>query len=146
MSSLIVVDTYVGKTSLFKIIVGEQLPSSGDILINGKKFNDLLRGNSKDIGYCPQYDCTIDYLNVEDILVLFSRIRGVTNDRIEQTVTSISKLFMLDRFLQHYADQLSGGTKRRMHAALACIAPPLIILLGKLVSFQISNHVLSLSR
>jgi ABC-type dipeptide/oligopeptide/nickel transport system ATPase component len=33
----------------------------------------------------------------------------------------MSSLFLLDPFLNNYIHQLSGGTKRRLHAAIALI-------------------------
>ncbi|CAF0751595.1 unnamed protein product [Didymodactylos carnosus] len=120
-----------GKTSLFKIIIGEELPTEGGIYIDGEKMHELIKGGSKEVGYCPQFDCTIDFLTVEDFLTLFARIRGITGDRVEIVVKSVAKLFMLEKFYKQYADQLSGGTKRRLHACLACIGPPLVILLDE---------------
>jgi ABC-type glutathione transport system ATPase component len=49
----------------------------------------------------------MDYLTVQDGLYLLARIRGV--------------IFSRDPFLNNYIHQLSGGTKRRLHAALALI-------------------------
>lgn len=61
------------------------------------------------------------YLTVRDGLYLLARIRGVTFSRVHSVVQTISSLFLLDPFLNNYIHQLSGGTKRRLHAALALI-------------------------
>jgi len=90
----------------------------------------LFDGICREIGYCPQYNCIQDKLTLEDYLYLFGRLRGIINYQLEQTIQSISNLFLLDLFLNQYIKQLSGGTIRRMHAAIACIGPPNIILLG----------------
>jgi ABC-type multidrug transport system ATPase subunit len=63
----------------------------------------------------------MDFLSVQDGLYLLARIRGVTSSRIPSLVQIISSLFLLDPFLHNYIHQLSGGTKRRLHAALALI-------------------------
>jgi ATP-binding cassette, subfamily A (ABC1), member 3 len=73
------------------------------------------------LGYCPQQNCSMDYLTVEDALNLIARIRGVHNARLSFIVEMISSLFLLDPFIHNYIHQLSGGTKRRLHAALALI-------------------------
>ncbi len=121
---------FKGKTSLFKIIVGEEKATSGSISINGKIYSKFFDGICSDIGYCPQYNSIQDKLTLEDYLYLFGRLRGILNYQLQQTIKSISKIFLLDPFLNQYIKQLSGGTIRRMHAAIACIGPPKIILLG----------------
>ena len=63
----------------------------------------------------------MDYLTVREGLYLLARIRGVTFSRIHSVVETISSLFLLDPFEKNYIHQLSGGTKRRLHAALALI-------------------------
>ena len=76
----------------------------------------------------------MDYLNVRESLYLLARIRGVPFGQIRSVVEAISSLFLLDPFEKNYIHQLSGGTKRRLHAALA--------LIGRLVLF-ISVHAYS---
>jgi ABC-type multidrug transport system ATPase subunit len=68
----------------------------------------------------------MDFLTVQDGLYLLARVRGVPFSRIDSIVQTISSLFLLDPFLHNYIHQLSGGTKRRLHAALALIGKYLI--------------------
>ena len=63
----------------------------------------------------------MDFLTVQDGLYLVARMRGVRGSRIASLVDDMSSLFLLDPFLNNYIHQLSGGTKRRLHAALALI-------------------------
>ena len=121
-----------GKTSLFKLIVGEEKVSSGSISINGQIIDEgFLRSSPSEIGYCPQYDCANNYLSVEEILYLFARLRAILPEDLQATVQSLAHLFLLEGFLQDNLSNLSGGTRRRTHAALACLGPPAILLLGK---------------
>ncbi|CAF1266993.1 unnamed protein product [Rotaria sp. Silwood1] len=120
-----------GKTSLFKIIVGEEMATNGSIYIYGEKSTNKYCRLNRDIGYCPQYDCIQDKLTVEDYFYLFGRLRGISNYYLKQTIDIISNLFLLDSFNKQYVKELSGGTRRRMHAALAFLGPPNIILLDE---------------
>jgi ABC-type multidrug transport system ATPase subunit len=63
----------------------------------------------------------MDFLTVQDSLYLLARIRGVKISHIKTIVETMSSLFLLDPFLNNYIHQLSGGTKRRLHAAIALI-------------------------
>ena len=80
-----------------------------------------INGQTRSIGYCPQENCSMDFLTVEDSLYLLARIRGVRFSRIQSLISTISSLFFLEPFMHNYIHQLSGGTKRRLHAALALI-------------------------
>ncbi|CAF5162401.1 unnamed protein product, partial [Rotaria sp. Silwood1] len=62
---------------------------------------------------------------------LLVRIRGVQHSRIKLIVDTISSLFLLDPFLNNYIHELSGGTKRRLHTAIALIGPPLVAILDE---------------
>ena len=63
----------------------------------------------------------MDFLTVEDSLYLLARLRGVKADQIESIVQTMSDLFLLNPFSKNYIHQLSGGTQRRLHAAIALI-------------------------
>ena len=63
----------------------------------------------------------MDYLTVEDSLYLLARIRAIESSEIKSIVETISSLFLLEPFMKNYIHQLSGGTKRRLHAAIALI-------------------------
>ncbi|CAF4589424.1 unnamed protein product [Rotaria sp. Silwood1] len=119
-----------GKTTTFRILVGDELATQGTAYIDGQNIHRRLR-SIRQLGYCPQQNCSMDFLTVQDGLYLLARIRGVTFSRIHLVVQTISSLFLLDPFLNNYIHQLSGGTKRRLHAALALIGPPLVVILDE---------------
>ncbi|CAF2516694.1 unnamed protein product [Rotaria sp. Silwood2] len=119
-----------GKTTTFRILVGDELATQGTAYIDGQNVRRRLT-SMRQLGYCPQQNCSMDFLTVRDGLYLLARIRGVTFSRIHSVVQTISSLFLLDPFLNNYIHQLSGGTKRRLHAALALIGPPLVIILDE---------------
>ncbi|CAF3562792.1 unnamed protein product [Adineta steineri] len=119
-----------GKTTTFRILVGDETSTQGTAYIDGQNVNRRLR-SLRHLGYCPQQDCSMDFLTVQDGLYLLARIRGVPTTRIHSIVQTIGSLFLLDPFLKNYIHQLSGGTKRRLHAALALIGPPLVAILDE---------------
>lgn len=100
-------------------------------MITGRQYKSLFDGISTDIGYCPQYDCVTDDLTVEDYLFLFGRIRSIRCEDLRYRIESLVRLFVLDIYLDQYLHELSGGTLRRIHCALACLGPPSLILLDE---------------
>jgi ABC-type lipopolysaccharide export system ATPase subunit len=63
----------------------------------------------------------MDLLTVKECFDLFARLRGVRVSDIPGLIKTISSLFLLDPFRHHSIEQLSGGTRRRLHAALALL-------------------------
>jgi ABC-type multidrug transport system ATPase subunit len=96
------------------------MATQGTAYIDGQNVRRRIR-STRHLGYCPQQDCSMDFLTVQDSLYLLARIRGVYPSRIPSLVETMSSLFLLDPFLNNYIHQLSGGTKRRLHAAIALI-------------------------
>ena len=123
---------------MYKIIVGEEKCTDGSIYLNG----DKCEGMCIDIGYCPQIDCFEKRLTVKNNLYLFGRLKGINPSEIDHLIKLISKLFLLDLYLDNSFDELSGGTKRRVHSALSCLSNPSIILLG--LFFSLSFFLYSL--
>ncbi|CAF1239735.1 unnamed protein product [Adineta ricciae] len=119
-----------GKTTTFRVVVGDLMATQGTAYISGQNVRRRIR-STRGLGYCPQQDCSMDFLTVRDSLYLLARIRGVRSMRIEEAVQTMSSLFLLDPFLNNYIHQLSGGTKRRLHAAIALIGPPSVAILDE---------------
>jgi len=96
------------------------MSTQGTAYIDGQNVRRRIR-STRHLGYCPQENCSMDFLTVQDSLYLLARIRGVQSSHIKSIVETMSSLFLLDPFLNNYIHQLSGGTKRRLHAAIALI-------------------------
>ena len=101
-----------GKTTLIKSILGLVLPSSCEILVNGKVIlNDYMY--RKEIGYLPQIARFPENLKVFEIFKLIEEVRnekGNYNDLIDQ--------FDLKDFLNKKLRQLSGGTRQKVNIVL----------------------------
>ncbi|CAF1314882.1 unnamed protein product [Rotaria sordida] len=120
-----------GKTTTFRIVVGELMATEGMAFIGGQNVCRRRLTSTCHLGYCPQQNCSMDFLTVRDSLYLFARIRGVPRERIDSMVSNMISLFLLDEYVNNYTHQLSGGTKRRLHAAIALIGPPLVAILDE---------------
>ncbi|CAF0858674.1 unnamed protein product [Adineta steineri] len=119
-----------GKTTTFRTVVGDIMSTHGTAYIDEQNVRRRIR-STRHLGYCPQQDCSMDFLTVRDSLYLLARIRGVETSRLKSIVETISSLFLLDPFFCNYIHHLSGGTKRRLYAAIALIGPPLVTILDE---------------
>lgn len=120
-----------GKTSLMKILTGDLAPTSGIASLAGFDVISELREVRKIVGYCPQFDALTDLLSVREHLEMYSRLRGIPADEIEEIVQD--KMTQLDlRVFEHrLAHQLSGGNKRKLSVAIATIGNPPIVFLDE---------------
>ena len=66
-----------GKSTTFKTLTRDVLPTTGDITINGFSVKNQFDNIRKIIGYCPQYDPIFPDLTVLETLKFFALIKGI---------------------------------------------------------------------
>lgn len=133
-----------GKSSLMKTILGINIPTSGELVFEGKNFSKLkhdeLRKYRFDIGYVQQdpYAALPPFMSVQEILEEPLIISGVKNkeerlQRIHKTMTEV-KLHPVDDFIHKFPHMLSGGQQQRIVIARAMILEPKMIVADEPVS------------
>ena len=110
-----------GKTSTFNLIVGNLKPNSGDILLNNKKINNLSppQRSKLGLGYLPQEPSVFRDLKVKDNINLALDNSGLSKSIIRSRREKIVNEFNLNKFIDNYGYQLSGGERRRCEIARA---------------------------
>ena len=110
-----------GKTSTFNLIVGNLRPNKGEILLNNKKINNLsLPQRSKlGLGYLSQEPSVFRDLKVKDNINLALENSGLSKSIIRSRREKIVNEFNLNKFIDNYGYQLSGGERRRCEIARA---------------------------
>ncbi len=110
-----------GKTSTFNIIVGNLRPNKGEILLNNKRINNLsLPQRSKlGLGYLSQEPSVFRDLTVKDNINLALENSGLNKSIIRSRREKIVNEFNLNKFIDNYGYQLSGGERRRCEIARA---------------------------
>lgn len=120
-----------GKTSTFKMLIGDIRMSSGEAWVSGKSLIYHMNEVYKDIGYCPQFDALFDDLTGRQTLKIFCMLRGIA----PQKISALSwKLAMDLNFTRHYDKKVreySGGNKRKLSTAIALIGAPSIVYLDE---------------
>lgn len=99
-----------GKTTLLRLITGLEEPSSGTILINGKKLEKRLGA----VGYMPQHDLLLPWRTVLQNAALPLEIKGVPKKAITTRVTALLDEFGLSGYENHLVHHLSGGMRQRV--------------------------------
>lgn len=122
-----------GKTTLLNIIGGLDKPTTGKVIINGKdisKFKDkeLSMFRNKTIGFVFQFFNLQDYLKVyENVMIpmLFADIK-VRDAKIKSE--KLLEEVGLQKRINHYPKQLSGGEMQRVAIARSLANAPSILL------------------
>jgi cell division transport system ATP-binding protein len=121
-----------GKTTLLRLIFGAEIPSSGNILINGVNLSrisrlklDLLR---RKIGFVFQDFKLLSKKTVFENVALALEVTGENPPVIRKKTHRTLKLVGLAEKEKAYPLQLSGGEQQRVAIARAIVKDPLILL------------------
>ena len=110
-----------GKTTTFNMAVGNLKPNKGDILMNNRLITNLsLPIRSKlGLGYLPQEASIFRDLTVRDNIDLALQNSGLSKSIIRNRREKVVNEFNLNKFVDNYGFQLSGGERRRCEIARA---------------------------
>ena len=121
-----------GKTTIFKIILGEVLPTSGQVIINKTDTKSLKRSEMdqirRKIGVIFQnYQLIFDKTVEENIYLALDIIGTDPKDRLSK-IESVLKIVGLLSRRYLFPSQLSGGELQRTALARALVVEPELIL------------------
>ncbi|XP_045131214.1 phospholipid-transporting ATPase ABCA1-like isoform X1 [Portunus trituberculatus] len=118
-----------GKTTTFRMLTGDEVPSSGDARIGNTSLSGQVRKFIHEIGYCPQFDAVLGELTGEETLMLLGRLRGISDISLPHSVSELIFLVGLTECAKRPSSTYSGGNKRKLSTAMALIGdPPLVFL------------------
>ncbi|XP_059108000.1 phospholipid-transporting ATPase ABCA7 [Peromyscus eremicus] len=120
-----------GKTSTFRMVTGDTLPSSGEAVLAGHSVARDPAAAHRSMGYCPQSDAIFDLLTGREHLELFARLRGVAKAQVAQTALSGLVRLGLPNYADRPAGTYSGGNKRKLATALALVGDPAVVFLDE---------------
>jgi ABC-type multidrug transport system ATPase subunit len=121
-----------GKSTLMRILVSLMQPTSGSITVNGLDLKKNRKAIRSMTGYLPQDFSSFPKLKTWEFLDYSARLGGVKEkrkrrDAIDEMLEEVGLFEVRER----YANQLSGGMKRRLGIAQALIGEPRIIIVDE---------------
>jgi ABC-type multidrug transport system ATPase subunit len=120
-----------GKSTLISILTGISKPSYGEAFIFGYDISTQMDEIRKILGVCPQHDILWNELTPMEHLILFGRIKELSYKDASDQAEKILAQVNLSHVKNKLAGTFSGGMKRRLSVALACIGNPKIIILDE---------------
>ena len=137
-----------GKTTTLRIIGGFATPTSGDVLFDGVRINDV-PPYQRQINTVFQKYALFPHLNVFENIAFGLRMQKLPEAEIKQRVMEMLETVSLKGFEHRRPEALSGGQQQRVAIARALATKPAILLAdeptGNLDS-RTSQDVLSLMK
>ena len=118
-----------GKSTTFKMMCGLLRPSSGQAKVMGLDLKKSASQARTQLGYMAQKFALYGNLNVEQNLLFFSGIYGLSGKAQSEMVSDMVRIFNLEPYLHTQAATLPLGFKQRL--ALSCAVmhhPPILFL------------------
>jgi osmoprotectant transport system ATP-binding protein len=123
-----------GKTTTLRLINGLLLPTSGEVLVEGKGTGewDAIRLRRR-AGYVIQEAGLFPHFTVERNVALVPSLEGWPEERVRERVRELLALVGLEpeKFAARLPRELSGGQRQRVGVARALAADPPLLLLDE---------------
>jgi multiple sugar transport system ATP-binding protein len=109
-----------GKSTLLRMIVGLEDITSGDMVIGGKKVNDLAP-RDRNLAMVFQNYALYPHLTVYENIAFPLRLAGASDSEVDEKVRDASKTLELDEHLERKPGNLSGGQRQRVAMGRAIV-------------------------
>jgi multiple sugar transport system ATP-binding protein len=122
-----------GKSTILRSIAGLETVTSGDIVIDGRRVNDVAP-KDRDIAMVFQNYALYPHMSVYDNMAFGLKMRKVSKKEIDAKVRKAAKVLELENLLTRKPKQLSGGQRQRVALGRAMVRDPKVFLMDEPLS------------
>lgn len=119
-----------GKSTLMKMLVGQLLPTSGSITVDGVPLNKNEKHLKERLGYLPQDFGLYEELTVEEFLDYMACLKGIKENKGE-SIDRVISMTSLEEKRKFRIKTLSGGQKQRVGIAQAILNNPELLIVDE---------------
>ena len=121
-----------GKSTFLKLIMREEVPNSGEIVVNGRKLSTVRKRDvpylRRTMGIVFQDFRLIDKMTVYDNVAFAMHIIGASDRELRKRVPYVLGLVGLEKKMDNHPAELSGGEQQRVGLARALVNNPSMII------------------
>ncbi|MDQ0124938.1 multiple sugar transport system ATP-binding protein [Pseudomonas lini] len=122
-----------GKSTLLRLIAGLDSICGGDLLIDGRRVNDL-EPRERGVGMVFQSYALYPHMSVYDNISFGLKLTKTEKSSLRERVLKTAQILQLDKLLQRKPKELSGGQRQRVAMGRAMAREPDILLFDEPLS------------
>jgi len=112
-----------GKTTTLRMMAGLELPTSGQILIDGEDVS-FKRARERDVAFVFQMYALYPHLNVRQNLEYPLKSQGFSKALIKAKIAEVAAILKIEQLLNSPVGRLSGGDRQRVALGRAIVRDP----------------------
>ena len=116
-----------GKTTTLRALLGLYKPTSGELLIDGKKYDS--EDTSVTVGYLPEERGLYRKETVIDTMMYFGELKGLKNPR-EWSLKYLERVGLSDK-ANEKIEKLSGGQQQKVQLGVTIMGDPKLLILDE---------------
>lgn len=122
-----------GKSTLLRMIAGLEDITSGDLLIDGQRVNDVEPGR-RGLAMVFQSYALYPHMNVYKNMEFGLKLSGMPEAERRTKIEHVARTLQLEPYLNHKPGQLSGGQRQRVAIGRAIVRNPKVFLFDEPLS------------
>ena len=122
-----------GKSTLLRLISGLEEITTGDMLFDGERVNNVIP-SKRGIAMVFQSYALYPHMNVYDNMAFGLKLAKSSPEELKARVNSAAKLLQIEHLLDRLPKQLSGGQRQRVAIGRAIVRDPRVFLFDEPLS------------
>ncbi|WP_299671394.1 sn-glycerol-3-phosphate ABC transporter ATP-binding protein UgpC [uncultured Roseobacter sp.] len=122
-----------GKSTLLRMIAGLEKITSGELLIDGDRMNDVPPAQ-RGIAMVFQSYALYPHMTVRDNMAFALKLAKKSPQEIDEAVSRAAKVLQLDQYLDRLPKALSGGQRQRVAIGRSIVRDPKVYLFDEPLS------------
>ena len=122
-----------GKSTTLRMVAGLEDISEGDLLIGGKRMNDV-EPKDRDIAMVFQSYALYPHMTVYENMAFALKLRKVPKEEIDKKVREAAAILDITQYLERKPKALSGGQRQRVAIGRAIVRDPQVFLMDEPLS------------